>query len=255
MQVWAAFPNLMSPTYYLFQGTPSLLISWILLIWTFSYHNNMNSNTLYLCGAFNFSKWFYIHDLVFLSIVHFPCELGRANMISFICQRQVDHRSFKWFFHHRTARATSLPLCTPSNPFLLLSHCSLFSASYQYTLYREGFQFQVPLLESKLSCHNGTLCWDYNRLSVLSSSADGDLWMGMERRIMIIFTITIARRRCVKCLTRSSSFLPGISCQGKVAPSHSALEWSDKYVRKLVPGAVFCFVNSFHWYIIVAAFS
>lgn len=159
MQVWAAFPNLMSPTYYLFQGTPSLLISWILLIWTFSYHNNMNSNTLYLCGAFNFSKWFYIHDLVFLFIVHFPCELGRANMISFICHRQVDHRSFKWFFHHRTARATSLPLCTPSNPFLLLSHCSLFSASYQYTLYREGFQFQVPLLESKLSCHNGTLCW------------------------------------------------------------------------------------------------
>jgi len=90
---------------------------------------------------------------------------------------------------------------------------------------------------------------DYNRLSVLSSSADGDLWMGMERRIMIIFTITIARRRCIKCLTLSSSFSPGISCQGKVAPSHPALEWSDKCVRKLVPGAVFCLVNSFHWYI------
>jgi len=143
MQVWAAFPNFMSPTYYLFQGTPSSLISWILLIWTFSYHNNMNSNTLYLHGAFNFSKRFYIHDFVFLFIVYFSCELGRANMISFIWQRQVDHRSVKWFFYYHTARATSLPLFTPSNPFLLLSHALSFEhlISTHYTGKASNFRY------------------------------------------------------------------------------------------------------------------
>ena len=152
----------------------------------------------------------------------------------------------------------------------LLSHSKGYKPSPIHPLKSLSASFPLLFLLSILSVHtipgrlpiSGTTSgiqvklpqWylmlkDYNRLSVLSSSADGDLWMGMERRIMIIFTITIARRRCIKCLTLSSSFSPGISCQGKVAPSHPALEWSDKCVRKLVPGAVFCLVNSFHWYI------
>lgn len=135
-------------------------------------------------------------------------------------------------------------------PFLLLFPLlSLFSILSVHTvLGRLPISGTTPGLQVKLPQWY-LLLKDYNRLSVLSSSADGDLWMGMEKRIMIIFTITIACRRFIKFLTLSSSFLPGISCQGKVAPSHPALEWSDKCVRKLMPGAIFCLVNSFHWYI------
>lgn len=91
---------------------------------------------------------------------HFSHALGKANVIIFIWQRQVDPRSGKWLAHCHRAKAAASPLLPPPQlPSCFRYRYSLCSASYQYILYLEGFQFQVPLLGSKLSCHDGTLCW------------------------------------------------------------------------------------------------
>lgn len=173
----------------------------------------------------------------------FSVNLGKAKSFH-LAEGQIGH--------HQMARAGSLPLSHPS-PF-----SSCFSPHYSLFLFSilsvHTVLGSLPISGTAPRLHVKLPQWylmlkDYNRLSVLSSSAQGDLWMEMEKRIMIIFTITAACSRFIIFLTLSSSFFPGISCQGKAAPSHPALEWSDKSVRKLMLGAIFCLVNSFHWYI------
>lgn len=159
----ASFTDLTWPTSSIFQAPHSLLISWIFLFWAFSHHK---STIIWKVIPYisvllwTFQSGFTSIILVFFFPSLFSCALEKANIIFCIWERQVDHRSGKWFAHCHTAKARAFTFPTPHPNSLPASlPIILCSASYQYILYLEGFQFQVPLLSSKLSCHNGTLCW------------------------------------------------------------------------------------------------